>query len=260
MNNLKSLLVAMSLVFTGAASAGTIIDTGAGAYWGGDHHGYGDVIGASMYDILSADAHLDSGWLTVKINTNFAGHAGADTWAMPKGIGYGDLFLANAWNVAGKDAHHTSDNAKSGTKWNYGLSLDNRWSNTGGTFTLYELNGATNAANILNSESFMTCALVKSCYFRDGQETAVKTSSATVHNTGLTGKWTVNANKDLTFVIDVRGTALANAGDLALHWGETCQNDVIEGFVDVPEPSGIALAGLGLGLMALRRRRAKAAA
>ncbi len=260
MLKLKSLLVAMSLIASGAACAGTISDVGAGAYWGGDHHGYGDVIGSSMYDILGAEMRLDSGWLTVKIKTNFAGHAGADAWATPKGISYGDLFLANAWNLAGTDAHHTTDKASTGTKWNYGLSLDNRWSNTGGTFTLYELNGATNAANILNSESFMTCALGRNCYFRDGQATAVKTASASVRNTGLTGKWTVNANSDLTFVLDARGSALANAGALAMHWGETCQNDVIEGFVDVPEPTGIALAGLGLGLLALRRRRARPAA
>ncbi|UUZ52795.1 PEP-CTERM sorting domain-containing protein [Massilia sp. H-1] len=57
----------------------------------------------------------------------------------------------------------------------------------------------------------------------------------------------------------MRGTDLANSHELAMHWGETCQNDVIEGAVDVPEPSGIALAGLGLGLLALRRRSRNAA-
>lgn len=260
MSTLKSVVAAFTLIASNAAFAGTISDTGANAYWGGSDHGYGDVIGASMYDILGADLRLDSGWLTVTINTNFAGHAGADTWATPKGIGYGDLFLANAWNVAGTDAHNKNDNAKTGTRWNYGLNLDNRWSNTGGSFTLYQLGGANNEADILNSESFMSCALGKNCYFRDGQATAVKTASATVTNTGLTGQWSVAAGKSLHFVIDVRGTDLANAGELAMHWGETCQNDVIEGAVDVPEPSGIALAGLGLGLLALRRRRSRNAA
>jgi hypothetical protein len=260
MSKLKYLVAALSLAISGAACAGTITDTGANAYWGGSDHGYGDVIGSSMYDILGADMRLDSGWLTVTINTNFAGHAGADTWAAPKGIGYGDLFLANAWNVNGSDAHNKNDNAKTGTKWNYGLNLDNRWSNTGGSFTLYQLGGANNEADIYNSDSLMSCALGRNCYFRDGQATAVKTGSATVKSTGLTGQWTVTANKNLQFVIDVRGTELANAGELAMHWGETCQNDVIEGVVDVPEPSGIALAGLGLGLLALRRRRARSVA
>jgi hypothetical protein len=258
MYKMKLMLAAAALLATvGSASAGVITDTGADAYWGGNHHGYGDVIGSSMYDIRSAHANLGSGVLTIRIATNFAGHAGADTWATPKGISYGDLFLASAWNPFGTDAHHAGDKASNGTKWNYGLNLDNRWSNTGGSFTLYELNGATNAADILNSQSFMSCALGTACYFRDGQATAVKTTSSTVRNTGLTGTWTVNPNQDLVFTIDVRGTSLAHAGELALHWGETCQNDVIEGLVDVPEPAGLALFGLGLGMLALRRRQRK---
>jgi hypothetical protein len=251
----KTTLVALSLIASASASAGTITDT----YWGGDHKGYGDVIGRKLFDIQSADASLGGGLLSVRIKTNFAGHAGVDTWAAPKGIAYGDLFLANEWNPFGTDKNHAKDQASNGTKWNYGLSLDNRWSNTGGSFTLYELNGATNSSDILNSESFMSCAKGKTCYFRDGQATAVKTNSASVRNTGLTGKWTVTADSDLLFEIDVRGTALANAGQLALHWGETCQNDVIEGVIDVPEPAGLALFGLGLGLVALRRRQGKAA-
>lgn len=54
------------------------------------------------------------------------------------------------------------------------------------------------------------------------------------------------------------GTAFASYADMALHWGETCQNDVIEGLsmialpesadivATVPEPSTLALLGLGL--------------
>ncbi|UUZ47182.1 hypothetical protein LP420_27330 [Massilia sp. B-10] len=58
----------------------------------------------------------------------------------------------------------------------------------------------------------MSCALGKNCYFHDGQATAVKTASATVTNTGLTGQWSVTMlSKSLHFVIDVRGTDLANA-------------------------------------------------
>jgi len=101
----------------------------------------------------------------------------------------------------------------------------------------------------------MSCAKGYRCYFRDGQETAVKTTSSTVRNTGLSGSWKVNAGSSLLFTIDVSGTELAKASGLALHWGQTCQNDVVEGFVDVPEPAGAALFGLGLGLMALRRKR-----
>ena len=100
----------------------------------------------------------------------------------------------------------------------------------------------------------MTCALGRQCYYRDGQATAVNTASNSVRNTGLTGTWTVAHNSALLFNIDIGGTALAGFGDIALHWGQTCQNDVIEGFTDVPEPATPALIGLALIGLALRRK------
>ena len=243
-------------LMTGAttARAGTITDIGSTAYWGANGHGHGDVIGTSLYDISSAHVGVSGTTLTIRIATNFAGHAGVDTWAAPMGIGYGDVFLASAWKPAGADAHHSADNAATGTRWSYGLNLDNRWSNTGGSFTLYELNGASNASNILNAQAFMTCALNTQCHYRDGQATAVKTASNTVRNTGLTGQWTVDRDNALLFTINIAGTALVRFDEMALHWGETCQNDVIEGVTDVPEPAGIALFVLGLLGVALRRK------
>ena len=253
MKNFIQLVLFTFIAMTSHAQAGAITDIGDNAYWGADGHGYGDVIGTSMYNISGAHIGVDGSTMTIRIATNFAGHAGADTWAAPKGIGYGDVFLASAWTPAGADAHYTGDNAANGTHWTYGLNLDNRWSNSGGTFTLYELNGAANASNILNSQSFMSCALGSRCYYRDGQATAVKTSAATVRNTGRTGQWTVDTDNALTFTIDIGGTGLFHYDEIAMHWGETCQNDVIEGVTDVPEPAGIAL--FALGLLALRARR-----
>ncbi|MCP4408748.1 MAG: PEP-CTERM sorting domain-containing protein, partial [Gammaproteobacteria bacterium] len=52
---------------------------------------------------------------------------------------------------------------------------------------------------------------------------------------------------------------LFNNGQVAIHWGMTCANDVIEGEVSVPEPTTLAL--LGIGLLAIpfaRPRRRKA--
>jgi hypothetical protein len=251
-------LIRLALIALAAAaanaSAGAITDVGSNAYWGGNNHGYGDVIGTSMYDISGATVSVAGTTLTIRVATNFAGHAGADTWAATKGIGYGDLFLASAWHPSGTDAHHTNDNAALGTLWSYGLNLDNRWSNTGGTFKLYELNGASNATSILNSQSFLTCAIGTQCYYRDGQATAVNTGSATVRNTGLAGSWTVAQDSALLFTINIAGTNLLRYDEMAMHWGETCQNDVIEGITDVPEPATVALFALGLLGMALRRK------
>jgi hypothetical protein len=257
-NLIKTALVLLALLATGHSHAGGISDTGVNAYWGADAHGYGDVIGASTYDINGATITRVGNVLTIAIATSFAGHAGSDAALAPGGIGYGDVFLAKSWNPFGTDAHHAGDNAANGTLWSYGLSLDNRWSNTGGTFKLYQLNGTTNAANISNSESFMGCTLGTQCYYRDGQETAVKTASTTVRDTGVTGSWSVIANQELRFTLNIASTELINFSSFAMHWGETCQNDVIEGIANVvPEPGSAWLLAPGLGaLLFLRRRRA----
>ncbi|MGZ3254040.1 MAG: PEP-CTERM sorting domain-containing protein [Burkholderiaceae bacterium] len=250
-NYIKAIFAALCIVSAYSAQAGVINDT----YWGADGHGYGDVIGDSTFDISSANVSRVGNILTIKINTNFAGHAGIDTWAETNGIGYSDLFLASTWNPFGTDANHTNDNASNGTHWSYGLSLNNRWSNTGGTFTLYQLNGANNTDNALLSQDFLSCGLGTQCYYRNGQEVAVKTTSSTVQNTGVNGTWTVAADSSITFTLDVSNTALSQYANLALHWGETCGNDVIEGVTQVPEPATIALLFLGLAGFAVARRR-----
>ena len=253
---LNAAFAALALSAGGIAQAGAFPDTITDAYWGSDAHGYGDVIGTSTYDINSAKITRVNNVLTITINTNFAGHAGADSWAYPsKGIGYGDVFLADTWNPVGTVAdHYAADSSSNSTIWDYGFSLADRWSNTGGTFKLYKLNGATNAQNIANSESFITCT---GCSYRNGQEVGVKTTSSTVADTLKTGTWTVLADKSLQFTINVAGTDLATFSQLAMHWGETCQNDVIEGVVRLtPTPGTLPLLALGLtGLYLMRRRR-----
>ncbi len=253
---LRAASAALALSAGMAAQAGTLADTITDTYWGSDAHGLGDVIGSSTYNINSAKITRVNDVLTITINTNFAGHAGADSYAYSgKGIGYGDVFLADTWNPVGSAAdHYAADNASNSTIWDYGFSLVDRWSNTGGSFKLYKLNGATNAQNIANSDSYITCS---GCSYRNGQEVGVKTGSATVANTGKTGTWSVLADQSLQFTINVAGTDLATYSAIAMHWGETCQNDVIEGVVRLtPSPGTVPLVALGLAsLLAVRRRR-----
>lgn len=245
----------LTLLGLQGAHAGGINDNATGGYWGADGHGRGDIIGSSLYDISGATIMRAANVLTITITTNFAGHAGVEPGLAAGGIGYGDVFLAKTWNPFGTDLHHTLDKASNGTLWSYGLSLDNRISKTGGSFEVYKLNGATNADNIANSESFINCG--SSCIFRDGQATAVKTSSSTVVDTKISGTWSVVADEKLKFEFDMSSSNdLLSFKSFAMHWGETCQNDVIEGATSVVSaPGSIPLVALGLGAMLLLRRR-----
>ena len=49
-------------------------------------------------------------------------------------------------------------------------------------------------------------------------------------------------------MIDLTGTDLLLGDEIALHWGFTCANDVIEGVYAVPEPGILALLSIGLFL------------
>ena len=228
-------------------------------YWGANGHNYGDVIGdAPDFDIKGVDASLSGTMLTISVYTNFAGKAGIDSWAEPNGLGYGDLFLSTGWTPNGTPAdHYTNDNAATGNHWTYAFSLDNRWSNTGGSGSIYALGSGTSTnhnPDTLLSQDFLTCT---SCIYRNGQEVAAKTAGKSALGSGT---WSVipgtsSSQGYLSFTFDIAGLNL-DPSNLGFHWDMSCGNDTIEGKVSVPEPGTVALLGLGLiGLGFVRRRR-----
>ena len=270
---------AVALGLAGNASANLIADN----YHGADGHGYGDVIGAtSDFQIHNADMSLSGNLLTVTINTNLAGKAdqklfsnytktAPSTWGgQYMGIGYGDVFLTGgstqSWAPDGTLANnYNTDDHANGTNWSYGFSIDgNRWTDAGGTGTLYKLTGSNNDSALL-TEDFMSGAT-----YRNGQEVAVDRSAASyVTDTGVDGTWSVTPGSSVSYTFDISGTDMwgTSPGDtmyIAMHWAMSCGNDTIEGETvfftppgfTVPEPGVLGLSMLGLaGVGAWRRRK-----
>ena len=235
------------------AAAYTIDD----AYIGGQDSLNRDVIGrADWFDTFGANVAIDGTTITVDIHTNFVNGIGSYPSATydNNGIGVGDLFLATEWNPYGSASDgYSADNHATGTLWSYGLAIDNPFSQTGGSASLYALNGATNNANAILSDDYLS---VGNGSYRNGQEISVDQSSGSTVDTGIGGSWSVNKTDNIiSFMFDAAGTDLFSTGELALHWGPFCGNDTIEGVVSVDEPTTLVLFGLGVfGLVIARRK------
>ena len=242
-----SAMLALSFAQPALATPITITDT----YWGGFDHGYGDVIGHdSLFDITSMVVDRRDNILSVSINTNFAGRSGIfgrltnNAVSQGRGIAYGDLFLSDSWTPNTDAPHYKNDNYVTGTAWSYAFSLDDRWSNTGGSGTLYSLTGD-------DSDTLISDDFISRSTYRNGQEVAVDASQKNADETFSTGRWGVIADTDSTvgkinFLIDLTGTSLEDSDTIALHWGMTCGNDTIEGEYTVPEPTILGLLAIGL--------------
>ncbi len=261
--------VLAAISYGSTAAANFISDT----YHGGNGHGYGDVIGnTALFQIAGAEISLNGSVMTVDIFTNLAGRADEGLFAaytntpfgQGRGIGYGDVFLADHWSPFGTGPY-ANDNHANGTLWQYGFSIDgDRWSDAGGTGTLYRLNGQSNNANALLTDDFMSGAI-----FRNGQEVAVDRAADVT--AVATGSWSVTPGPlgtgRISYTFDIVGTSLwdpRGSMDFGLHWAMGCGNDTIEGETSfdrpppgattVAEPVTAALMLAGLAGLGARRR------
>ncbi len=267
----------MGASFTVSADPITVNDfDGNSGYIGADATGtngtyYGDVVGNdSDFDISSMVVNQNGTQFDFTINTAFAGKSGKlfnNLTVDGTGIGYGDLFLANNWNPKG-NSPYLQDDAATGTDWTWGLILNDRFNNDGGTVSLARLPGS-NLDSALLSDDLMSGNPGQYSEWRYGQEVVVDTGTSALENgdvelivnVGGLGSWSLGQNQ-LNISFDLGQTDLLNGNTLAFHWGMTCANDVIEGQVDlkkVPEPGTIGLVSLALVALFIMRRRSKSA-
>ncbi|GIL38411.1 PEP-CTERM sorting domain-containing protein [Roseiterribacter gracilis] len=208
------------------------------AYVGGNDHGYGDVIGTSVFDTTGATVTRSGTHLIVTIATNFAGAPGS---AAAEGTTYGDLLLSANWSPTGA-APYTSDVYAAGD-WTYAVKA------TG-----------PNAGDIYRTDtgSVVMSTAPAGYIWRDGQATGW-TGGTKVGD----GSFTVGAGT-LTFDFDASATGFLFGGtgfDFALSWAMSCANDAFQGQVgtgggpNVPEPASVGLLLAALGGLAFARKR-----
>jgi len=253
----SSILSALALSISSvsfSASATTILD----GYVGANDNGHGDVIGdTALFDTHGMTISRSGNSLLISIDSNFAGKGDDGLFGNltnGNGIGYGDVFLSATWDPEGS-APYAGDDNSNGTVWSYGFNLFDRYMSendqSNGHGTLYSLNSGNNDADILMSDDFLTSGI-----FRNGQEVAVDTvnGNVTALNQGL---WNIDtANNLINFEIDISNTSLLASSAIAVHWGPTCANDVIEGVSPVPVPAAVWLFVSGMaGLFGLSVRR-----
>jgi len=138
----------------------------------------------------------------------------------------------------------------------HGFALDgDRFSsaNLGGTGALYGFDaGSSNADNAILSQEVASFG-----QFREDQEVVIDTASTTTTALGNATSWMIDADDFISFSIDLAGTSLLDGPQIALHWGMTCGNDVIEGAYNIPEPAILSLLAMGLiGVGVSARRKA----
>ncbi|MFH0783243.1 MAG: PEP-CTERM sorting domain-containing protein [Pseudomonadota bacterium] len=260
----SSILCLAASFIASSASAGsfTIDDStdGLNTYWGGivkfegiDYASTSDIWGAaSKYGVDSLTFSATSNNITIVLTGSFFGFTISPE--NTANILPGDVFLGNnGWSPTGTDAHHNTDIAVD-DDWQYAITMD---SNTGssGTISLFSVDPA---GSILYPEDYLSS--LPSYEYRSQQEYQyVKATDQPVLGTGT---WEISGNT-LTYSLDIYNeTTLAdllhNDGQVAIHWAQTCGNDVVEGIGTVPEPATMILFGSGLmGLVGLSRRKKK---
>lgn len=226
----------------------------ADSFVGYPDHGWGDVIGdASEFGINSVASHYDthSGQITLTVSTNYLNPV--------LGTLFGDLFLNPTWTVGARCSNAACSNAGTGYQrgdWSYAVHLNDSFNPNAGA-QLYRLPLAGADPTVLAHVD-----LPGSWIYRDGQPVQIDPAKAELIGSATAA---VNpATHTVTFGFLPPGeflnfvAGLSMSYQLALSWGATCGNDLIQGLLTetglpVPEPGTIALMATAFLLLMLFR-------
>jgi hypothetical protein len=150
------------------------------------------------------------------------------------------LFIStNGWHPNGSAPYSGDDATHTGTTWNYVFDTS-ATGLYGGSFGIYT------SDQFFGSSGYI---------YRNNQD--VQRSSGGIDYSGSSVDLShAGIGGYVEYNILLSSLNLSGPTDIGLRWGMTCANDVIEGSVNVPEPSALMLLGLGLlGLGVTARKR-----
>lgn len=222
--NIKNILFFIIFFISAVSYADTVTIDTPDNYRAENDNGYGDLIGDNILSISNIVTTLnnDTNNLSINIFTNFAGQTGYYPNATQNGlgVGYGDL-LFGSYIPSTQD---TSTDLWGTIDINYAFVLNDNYSNTGGTGTLYS---TANLSIVLSDD------LINNGYiFRNTAPIMVNRNDPDLVNaTALTtGNWSVNNG-----VLDFDIAAFSIDSEL-VYWTMYCGNDVAFGYL--PEGGG----------------------
>ncbi len=193
-------------------------DVVAGSQWKADN----------WFDVRGMEVGISDNTMFVGIDTDYY------TNVANFGTDYGDLFI---------------DDQITDTEWDYVFDTSEE--------SLYDIRDAQDSirySDDVGKDNKWTYS-----YYRHNEEVLIDPTGLTAIGDGTTTGFTNagrTAGEFLWMSFDITGMNLnPDSFSLAIHWAQTCGNDVIKAHVSTPEPSTMLLLGFGLIALAMLRKR-----